>query len=544
MMLAWAKPNNPRFLLWLLILLPTILAAVDAIFLRRLTYSIGVDLWEHVAAVRTWSGDLGSPPNPHVASDEVSSRYMPYFFVVSGMISFLGGEPIDFLYAFGVLNVFLFCFCWSIFFRRYFGSTWASVIGLSVFLFCWGNPWFWSNVYALKHLSVQGSYPSIFALWLTPLLWTISLSSNPKGDTAISRLRPVIVGGLTFVILLSHVLTGALALFGAGILILLSGTGSLNARLLRLVPIVIGTLLILLWPYYNLTELIVAGVSESTSGDAPEAAETTIAQLSDERHPFYQPLGVLIALGPAFVGALCVVWLVIQRRHWFITLGACMFGILYVTNCFYTLPLGHRNLLFIVVFFHLAIITCIIECVTNASKRRFATFVRGMCIAALAIGLILGIGGTSVALIRDMRPTNINVVETYQSLASHLSDRNVVMGKLDTTWPLPAFKGRIVGLNHGNPLVRDSDTRENDVREFFDDDVSTQQRMRLISKYRVSHILTEEEEEYASNEGLTDFLGAYTRESRRIRKYRLFEIIAAPRSSPPGSTEESDHPTR
>jgi hypothetical protein len=538
MMLTWAKPNNPRFLLWVLILIPTILATIDAIHFRRLTYSVGVDLWEHLAAVRTWSGDLWSPPNPHVASDEVTSRYMPYFFVVSGMISLLGGEPIYFLYAFGILNVFLFCICWSTFFRAYFGSTWASVIGLSVFLFCWGNPWFWSNVYALKHLTVQGSYPSIFALWLTALLWTFCLYNMFQGRSVFSRLRPIIVGGLTCVVLLSHVLTGVLALFGAVLLILFRGDGSLISRIVRLIPLVVGTLLTLLWPYYSLTELVVGGVTESTTGNVTEAEGISRAQESYVLHPFYQLRSVFVALGPALIGALSVLWLVIQRRHWFITLGACMFGILYVTNVFYTLPLGHRYLLFLVMFFHLAIITGVVDGVTNASEGRIAIAVRAVCIAALVIGLFLGAGSTLIALIRDLQPTNTNVAETYQSLAAHLSDSDVVMGKLDTTWPLPAFRGRVVGLYHANPLVRDSETREHDVHEFFDDGVSIQRRMRLISKYRVSHILAKEDE-YANDSELTDFLGAFTRETRRIRKYQLFEVIAAPRLSSPENTSRS-----
>lgn len=109
------KPRMQRLILCSLIVIPTMLAAIDATSLRRLTYSVGTDLWEHLAVVRTWSGDLISPPNPHVASDDATSRHMPYFFLVSATILLFGGEPIDVLYAFGVLNVFLFGVCWSVF---------------------------------------------------------------------------------------------------------------------------------------------------------------------------------------------------------------------------------------------------------------------------------------------------------------------------------------------------------------------------------------------------------------------------------------------
>ena len=439
------------------------------------------------------------------------------------------------------------------FFRAYFGSTWAAIIGLTVFLLCWGNPWYWSNVYALKHLPVLGSYPSIHVLWLTALLWTLCLPGHGDRHGLFSRLRPFLIGTLTFVIVLSHMLTAAMALFGAGLLILLRRDLPWRRRSMWLLPIGVGALLTMLWPYYNVIELFIwgttGGIADGTgiadtpisvnevngiAGSVDGATEVDEIESEPENgpvHPFYRPLSIVIALGPALAGVLLIVWLVAQRRHWFITLGACSFACVYVVNMFHPLPMGHRYLLYLVVFLHLAIIAVLVDAATSASCHNGAARrVRALCMTAVAIGIILGIGNTTAALINDVRRSKHSVANTFRALAAHLSDEDVVMGKGDTVWPLPAFGGRVVDVSHPNPLITDLQVRLFDVLEFFDSDTTLWRRMRLIEKHNVTHILVKKRE-YADKVSLSEFLSAFTREVERVRKYRLFEVIPAPRST-------------
>jgi hypothetical protein len=92
--------------------------------------------------------------------------------------------------------------------------------------------------------------------------------------------------------------------------------------------------------------------------------------------------------------------------------------------------------------------------------------------------------------------------EKFAFLATHLGPGNVVMSDTFTSWVIPAMTGaKVVSLFHDNPLMGDNTVRMNDTRTFFSAGTSTQERMDILKRYGVTHILIRkglEKFEYAS----------------------------------------------
>lgn len=510
---------RPQFLVfWLLVLLPTVLSIVDAVAFKRLTFFPGSDLWEHVAAVHAWSQDLVSPVNSQVASDEPTSRYMPYFLLVSSAASIFDLSPMSSLYIFGVINVLLFCICWGSFLRVYFDSDWAPAVGLLTFFFCWGLSWHWSNVYSIWHFPTLGSYPSSFAMWVTPLLWTLCLSEKYRDHLFRRRLLLLSIGLLTFIVVLTHVLTAILAVSGAGLLVILRLDLNWRNKLVMLTVISMGALLTLLWPYYDIIDLVTSGSSGSTTGGAPELYGLERAQ-QVWQHPFYRPVSMVAAIGPAAAGLIALAWLLYQRSRWFLTLGSCFFGLAYVTNMFYSLPLGHRYLLFLIVFFHLAIVAVLVHPKRHSQHQR--SLLWRVCAVSVALGVVLNVRLVAQSLFIDVTRNEPSISDVYGALAKDLPENTVVLAKPRTAWPAPAFGVKIVGLYHSNPLIRDLPERNRDNLAFFDEHATDEQRIQLIEKYGVTHILLDDQ---SSERMLLNFLSQYTRVKSQVGEFKLFKM--------------------
>ena len=108
--------------------------------------NLNSDLWEHSAAIREWMNDLWNPKNPHLMSEAGSPRYMPFFFLLAIVGNTLDLGTIDVLKLATLFNSVLLVLGIFLFFRAYFRSDWAPVIGLIVLLTGWGAAWSWSNV--------------------------------------------------------------------------------------------------------------------------------------------------------------------------------------------------------------------------------------------------------------------------------------------------------------------------------------------------------------------------------------------------------------
>ncbi len=458
------------------------------------TYDLNSDLWEHSAAIREWMNDLWHPKNPHLVSEAGSPRYMPYYFLLAVMGKILGLEAIAVLKVSALINIALLTLGIFLFFRTYFRSDWAAVIGLIVLLTGWGSAWSWSNVYQLRTLPYVAPYPSTFSFALTLVcLWLQTLmlrSENPPVK------RYIVLAVLVAIVVASHPLTGSFAVASLMLLALFHPGVRKETRASTMIAVAFGLVLAELWPYYSVWK-VTLGVS---GGEAKNWIDSGVFTWSARprlllEHPFYNPVRVLIALGPALTGVICLIFLARRREHWFILFGALTMIAPYAVNLVYPIPLGHRFLLFAIFFFHLAMVWATLECLRNMSYGNGTGGMTNAVKAAssgIAVAIVAGLV-INLALVRaevTERAANRNSVpDDIRQIVRSVPRDGIVMARPLLAWPIPTFSGKVVSLFHPNPMVPDRAERDRSVAMFFDPATPEAERTRILRTYQVSHVL-------------------------------------------------------
>jgi len=473
----------------LLACLVFIFAVTDMFFVGAPFYFVDSDSWEHSAALAELIRSPLHPYNPHVASHEPSPRFMPLFVFAGWIGNLLQADVFSVYRSLTIFNLALLLLGLYLFAIAYFEEKGAPTVLLLMTLFAWGNALVWSNTLALRSLAFVSAYPSTAAMGLMFLLWflVIRFYRLPPARNVIPRTLAILL--LMALVLLTHVLTGVIAAGGVLLLALTQQPPSTLRRVIPALAIPCAFLLIELWPYYSTVGFLLPSTDPnaawSLSSGAP-SSESRFQKLS-QGHPFYQPERVFPALGIALLAIPVSLWQVARRQHLFAFLG--IFGLLsiYLLNLFKGIPLGHRSLLFSVVFGHIAL-TAYLLGTLRAFRDMGKPIQAVIAVGILCLGILVGLSlATFRAIERHQSPTNI--IATYTTLLKGLGPEHVVMGESYDTWPSPTFAGKTVALFHINPLVEDRKQRNLDVASFFSVEADHQLRSTLIQKYNVTHLL-------------------------------------------------------
>ncbi len=81
------------------------------------------------------------------------------------------------------------------------------------------------------------------------------------------------------------------------------------------------------------------------------------------------------------------------------------------------------------------------------------------------------------------------ITEILAPLAGAISDDAVILARTKVAWAIPTFAGKVVSLQHANPLVADMAQRNQDVVLFFDPATTNKKRIGILKRYNVSHVL-------------------------------------------------------
>jgi uncharacterized membrane protein len=74
-------------------------------------------------------------------------------------------------------------------------------------------------------------------------------------------------------------------------------------------------------------------------------------------------------------------------------------------------------------------------------------------------------------------------------LRKYLGDGDVVLSDIYSSWSIPVYTGaKVIALFHTPPHVDDNLERINSVETFYDGDTSSEERMKILKKYEVTHI--------------------------------------------------------
>jgi hypothetical protein len=458
------------------------------------TFSLNNDFWEHSAVVREWMKDLWHPKNPHLAIETGSPRYMPFYFVLAALGKVLGLSAIDALKIGAVFNVGFLTLGVFLFFRIYFRSALAPIIGLIVLLTGWGIGWTWSNVYQLRGMLYVAPYPSSFCFAATLICLWLQISILRSDQPSIGK-----HAGLAIMVALTvatHPLTGAFAVGALGLMVLSQPDVRAKTRVTSVLCLGAALLLAELWPFYSVIQ-VTLGVSGGESGSwisrGDFAWDARPRRLLT--HPFYDPAVVTAALGPAIAGLACL-WFVARRREYrFILLGALSMLLPYAINLIYPIPLGHRFLLFAIFFLHLAMVWAAMESLQTLARDRTAgagslpaRFAAAGIGTVIVFGLVFNLAFAQLDYnnhVAQWRPLPATIGKVVRAVP----DTGIIMARPMVAWPVPTFSGKVVSLFHPNPMVADAAERKHSVARFFDPDTSPAERTDILRRYDVSHVL-------------------------------------------------------
>jgi hypothetical protein len=427
--------------------------------------TIGVDYWEHVAAIRAFSDDLWDPPNPYLMSASPTHLFTPYHWLWGAVSSVSGVHPLLLVPVIGTLNLALFLVGVDAVAKGIIGDRkWSLLVALS-FLLLWWNPWDWSGFYDFGLLPLTSSYPYWFALALSLLM--IGRYPFPRW-----LLVSIPIVGLVF---LAHPITGLFLVLSLALKMWVAEEGSVGRRLgLAALPLA-GIGLALLWPYFPVLEAIRAQGRFQETG------------FSGHYRIFYED--ALVRLLPAMLGVFYL-----ARRAWlkrldFVSSGMILFFLIYLMN-YWTIRSGPiaRLVAFVALFLQLGVVMLV---KLAADRRRWRPLVLGLVV------VVLGIAG--VGEVWDARrwvriepwtqgTTSLDYYSRYRPYGAFLDGDDVVLSDPATSWVLSPIVGtRVVVVLHPNPFFQDQRRRFQDVERFVRSD--RHGMLEILARYKVTHIL-------------------------------------------------------
>jgi hypothetical protein len=469
----------------LLACLLTAWVAWDAAYLRYITYNPGSDYWEHSAVLRALIEDPWHPLHPMTGSAVGSPRFSPHFLLIALVSRALDFDPIEAMGLASVLNTILFLLGIFLFFRTYFRSRLASLLGLLLMFGGWLVGPHFSNVYKLSvYFSVAG-YPSTAALGTTLLTFTLALVVLRS-----ERERRWLMALLTLAwayIYITHPLTAMMALTGGGILALTEPGVSWRRRLLTGGTIAVGLLLTLIWPYYPAVRMVAQGTVERVSKDL-EKGEV-------ELHAFYQWRTLAAMIGLAWPGVLLIPYFIARRRQLFLALTPLVLLAVFAVNAFVALPLGHRFILLAIFFFQTSTVWLLLALVTPRpgapailTRRPVLWLARGLVGLVFLWSTLTNARAAEHRLDRRVENRVSPTVRFAKRVAELAGPGAVVLADKLVSWSLPTYGTRVIAFHHRNPLVPDAGARNAAVSRFFSTD-SDADREATLAKYGVTHVV-------------------------------------------------------
>jgi len=492
---------TPERLYWLLAAALGVWVVWDALVFQLVTYSPHADYWEHTAVLTEWLRGLSDPANPHVLSEVGSSRYMPFFYVLTWFGILTGLDSVQLMGVAAVINYGLIIAGIYLFFREYMQHRYAPVLAFCVLFFAWGVSWNWSNLYQLRSFFYIAGYPSSFVFGLSLLSFWLTLRFlKGRVNEVAGSLLLLFLAALMFV---CHPLTGVFGIAGCGLLALVETRSSLKLRGIVMAAMLFGALGAELWPYFSVWDVVLGrnGIDE-TSWAHEDGGIIERIRSGVWKHIFYNPALLLVIMGAGWLAVGAWGYLLLKRREPFIVLGGIAMLIPYFAHIFISVPLAHRFLLFAIFFFHMAAVRVLLDWLDASAKdgRRLArvSVVAGLGLlgvfnVALLAGDFIGQHFTPKRLNFVDKFANIpgggTVVDLYAELTAGVAAYDVVLTDGATGWPLPTVTGKVVSMYHENPLVTDQFPRADAVAAFFTEGQRERVRKDILKQYEVAYVL-------------------------------------------------------
>jgi len=442
---------------------------------------------EHGAAVRELAKNLIHPEDPMLADHSGDSpRFVPSTLLMALCMRLLHLDVLVTLKVFLVIFFSFFLISATLFSREYFNDTAQVPWSLAALLFLWGLGWTGANAYMFSAILYTAYFPSVvsFSLSLMALYAQLRFLHSFKTGFLIAE---VVCGSLAFI---NHPLTGAFFFICSGLLYAEKRTVGKKMIYCYLLSVIIALLLMGLWPYYSFfTNLL-------------KIASGQMAQTADYQSTHYYLYSMpLLRSGPALAGIPFLILFLLRKRHLLLVGGFFIFSFIYLTGYFVKISLAERFIFFIIFTLQMAVFRICREWFLQSvptlhqnAKRITAWFLLLLLIIGIGIQLVLVYTKfISPAFERKAGYTVSKYVSpnTMQmELRKHLGEGDVVLSDIYSSWSIPVYTGaKVIALFHTPPNVDDNSERIKAVETFYGGETSSEERMKILKEYGVTHIL-------------------------------------------------------
>jgi hypothetical protein len=440
---------------------------------------------EHGAAVRELARNMAAPEDPMLANHSGNSpRFVPSVLLMALLMKLLDLDVLVVLKIFSSVYFALFLVTASLFSKEYFddpGQVPWSVVSL---LFLWGSGWTGANAYMFSALLYTAYFPSVvsFSLSLLALYFQLRfLRYNKKGFLV----AEILLGSIAFI---NHPLTGIFFFICSGLLYL--EEKRFDQKTLAQYALSAGSalLLMLLWPYYS----FFATLLKVATGEMGQAADYQITQ-------HYLHSNFLVRSGPALAGIPCIILFLKRKSYLMLTGGFVIFSLIYLTGYVYKISLTERFVFFIMFSLQLAASRLCREWFSplplqQDPKKIIASFL----VFLMLIGMLIQVVFVGTKFITpafafkpgSALPTYVTPNAMQLELKHYLSDRDVVLSDIYSSWSVPVYTGaKIIALFHTPPHVDNNLERIKAVETFYDTETTNESRREILKRYNATHVL-------------------------------------------------------
>lgn len=504
----------------------------EAASLRTITWQGGADYWEHSAALHSLLENPWHPRHPHLSSDSGSPRFGPQFLVVALMARALHWNALEAMTLAASLNALLFVSGIYVFFRSYFRHPLAPLYGLLVMFGAWWFGWNFSNVYALPVFFNVASYPSTTALGLTLHGFGLAVRLL-RGQVQRRWLAWSTLVLWAALVMIVHQLTVVLSISGVLLLAAVEPKVSLRRRFEIAGALALGCGLAAFWPYFSPFLVLRGGRGEAADWASESVQQAKELYSKPRLHMFYRTQGLTRALGLAWVTVLALPYFLLQRRRWFVSLGALSMLLPFLANMYIEVPLGHGFVLLAMVYLHVGLVWLALGLTPGHSSSfpllRFRAL--GIVTSLLTFAtLLLFFSHAVLHAYESQQPAKFEerespLVVSSRAIAEAAGPNAIILASPRTSWPLPTFGPRVLVLLHPDPLVPDAGQREGLVGRFLRRSISDAERREILARYGVTHVLLGRRE----GRPAAEFLAANAK-LRVINGYQLYALKPSART--------------
>lgn len=456
-------------------------------FTAKQRWGIGLDIWEHAAAVRELMARPFSPRHPSLALDAPHQLFTPYHLAVALFGRLLSLDVTTAMSVAGIANLVLVLVGLRMFVRRLSARPGVAALTLVFTLFVWGGePWSYSGFLHSRALWLVLAYPATFATGLALVALALFMRYQDRDEPALLPL----VSAMGATIAIAHQVE-ALVLYGlAAAFVLARPAAPPRARQAALLAgtIAASAVVALGWPYFSLWDLSFATANEPFR-----------SAISHENLPMY-----IDSWGRTWLATLAVPFLVVRlRRNPLdpIVAGLVVCVGLYAFGWHAQQYLLGRTIAMVVLLLHLTLADAVVE--AAAAARRIgptADALRRWLFVSVAALVVFGANllrqPTMQAIPFAMAlPDRVALddnsllpLRAYRFLARRVGAGDIVLAEGTTSFIVPAMSdARVVAVPRPLAFVRSSASP--DVIRFFDAATPAAERRAIIAAHGVTDVL-------------------------------------------------------